>query len=242
LLLEFRAGWLTLALCDVRRPWLVQALFFTGDVCSVAGLLAAYYAAGRAGVIDLLRRAVTLKAPIAWWLYALCLPFLWQVCIRALSGALHGGIGHLELKSLAGFVSTPVLFLFLTGPLGEEFGWRGFLLPRLLQARSALWGSVILGIVWALWHTPLYYKSWLATPWKGPEFFLAVICFSILITALYVGSRGNLFLCIVMHWMINAAQQVGKKMFPDVRDQGLGYVAAELVVLTVLTRSGRCVY
>jgi hypothetical protein len=62
-----------------------------------------------------------------------------------------------------------------------------------------------------------------------------VICFSILITALYIGSRGNLFLCIVMHWMINAAQQVCKEMFPDVRDQGLGYVAVQLVVLAVIT-------
>jgi hypothetical protein len=86
------AGWIAIAIFDVRRPWLVQTLFFTGDFCSVAGLIAAYYAGGRPALIDLLRRAVSLRAPIVFWLYALCLPILWQACSRALYGGSHGGM------------------------------------------------------------------------------------------------------------------------------------------------------
>jgi membrane protease YdiL (CAAX protease family) len=235
------AGWISLAIFDVRQPWLVQTLFFTGDFCSVAGLIATYYAGGRPALIDLLRRAVSLRAPIVFWLYALCLPILWQACSRALYGGSHGGIGHLELTALARFGTPPVLFLFLTGPLGEEFAWRGFLLPRLLQKNSALRASVILGVIWGLWHLPLYYKSWEATPWKAPNFLLGVICFSVLLAALYVGTRGNLLLCIIMHWMFNAAQQVGKAMFPDVKAEGLSYKMVELVVLVVITVIAACV-
>ena len=235
------AGWLTLAFSGVQEHWIVQALFFTGDACSVAGLVAACYDGGRAGAIDLLRRAVALRAPIFWWLYALCLPLLLQICMRSLYGTLNGGVGRIEPGSLAGFVSAPVLFLSLTGPLGEEFGWRGFLLPRLMQTRSALRASVMLGIVWAVWHAPLYFQSWLAMPWKRPEFLLAVVCYSILIAALYVGSRGNLLLCIVMHWMFNAAPQVGRKMFPDVHDQGWDFAGvrfAAFALVTVLVIAG----
>jgi len=133
-----------------------------------------------------------------------------------------------------------MLFLFLTGPLGEELGWRGFFLPRLLQKNSALRASVILGVIWGLWHLPLYYKSWEATPWKAPNFLLGVICFSVLLTALYVGTRGNLLLCVVMHWMFNAAQQVGKAMFPGVKAEGLSYKMVELAVLVIITAIAAC--
>jgi uncharacterized protein len=235
------AGWIALAISDVHRPWLVQTLFFTGDFCSVAGLIATYHAGGRPALIDLLRRAVRLRAPIVFWLYALCLPLLWQVCSRALYGVLHGGIGHFELTALACFGTAPVLFLFLTGPLGEELGWRGFLLPRLLHKNSTLRAGVILGAIWGLWHLPLYYRNWEMTPWKAPDFLLGVICFSVLLAALYIGTRGNLLLCIITHWMINAAQQVGKTMFPNVKAEGFSYKMVELVVLMVITVLVACV-
>jgi len=235
------AGWIALAIFDVHQPWLVQTLFFTGDFCSVAGLIATYHAGGRPALIDILRRAVRLRAPIVFWLYALCLPVLWQVCSRALYRVLHGGIGHLELTALARFATPPMLFLFLTGPLGEELGWRGFLLPRLLHKNSALRASVILGVIWGLWHLPLYYRSWVMTPWKAPDFLLGVICFSVLLAALYIGTGGNLLLCIIMHWMINAAQQVGKAMFPDVKAEGFSYKMVEVVVLIVITVIVACV-
>jgi len=235
------AGWISLAIFDVRQPWLVQTLFFTGDFCSVAGLIATYHAGGRPAVIDLLRRSVSLRAPVVCWLYAFCLPILWQACSRALYGSSHGGIGHLELTALARFGTAPMLFLFLTGPLGEELGWRGFLLPRLLQKTSAARASVILGVIWGLWHLPLYYKSWEAIPWKAPNFLLGVICFSVLLAALYLGTGGNLLLCIIMHWMFNAAQQVGKAMFPDVKAEGFSYKMVELAVLVVITAMTACV-
>ena len=55
------------------------------------------------------------------------------------------------------------VFIFLWIGLGEEPGWRGFVLPRLLVGRSALSAALILGVIHAVWHLPLFgveYVAW----------------------------------------------------------------------------------
>lgn len=50
---------------------------------------------------------------------------------------------------------------FLAGPLGEEPGWRGFALPRLESSLGPVAGSMVLAVLWAVWHIPLFfYPGW----------------------------------------------------------------------------------
>jgi membrane protease YdiL (CAAX protease family) len=101
----------------------------------------------------------------------------------------------------------------LTGPLGEEAGWRGFALPRLQQKYSALTSSLIVGIFWAGWHFPNYLNL-KADPASGAGgaqvmpiliFLPVTLGLSILFAWLYNNSGGSLILTVFAHYCFNFA-------------------------------------
>ena len=54
---------------------------------------------------------------------------------------------------------------FLGGPLGEEFGWRGYALPLLEKRFGPVAGCAVLGVLWAGWHLPLFLsRGWTTSP------------------------------------------------------------------------------
>ena len=53
----------------------------------------------------------------------------------------------------------PLYLIFVVMQFGEEFGWRGYALPRLLRKRSALISSLVVGSLWAVWHIPMFITS-----------------------------------------------------------------------------------
>ena len=73
----------------------------------------------------------------------------------------------------------------------EELGWRGYALPRLLKSKNALISSLILGIIWAIWHFPF----WTISPRDGaPEpFYIFYI----------TGTLGAIAMAIILTWIFN---------------------------------------
>jgi membrane protease YdiL (CAAX protease family) len=158
-----------------------------------AGILAMWISDGRKGVSHLLRQATRVKVSAFWWLFALLTPQIWFTAAAVLYLLLQGSPIVLKPTALLALGTPALLVTFLFGPLGEEFGWRGFLLPRLIQRFSVLAACFLVGIVWAVWHWPLFWKNIFKSP--GHELFFLFanvtgLCF--LICAVYLGSRSLL--------------------------------------------------
>lgn len=90
------------------------------------------------------------------------------------------------------------------GPLGEEPGWRGFLLPELAKRFSPAVASLIVAAIWLLWHIPLFWLEGAAQEGGSILYFaLSVLSMSFLFTLLWLKSGGSLLLAVVFHTMIN---------------------------------------
>ncbi|MFP9193125.1 CPBP family intramembrane glutamic endopeptidase [Natrialbaceae archaeon A-CW1-1] len=87
----------------------------------------------------------------------------------------------------------------------EEIGWRGFALPRLQTSFDALAASVVIGVVWVVWHVPLFIVPgvW-HTALPVLPFIVQGIALAVVFTWLYNSTRGSLLLVVLLHGSVNA--------------------------------------
>ncbi len=228
-------GW-TINQVTTLEPPMRTMLFYFGDFMTVAGLVATFSAGGPAALRALLSRCLRGGRPL-WWAFALLLPLAWTLAGRVGYGLGHGGVGGFDPGGFAGFVAPAAWLAMTTGPLGEEAGWRGYFLPRLLGRVEPLTASLILGLIWAVWHVPLYVRSTFSTLAGGLTFTLSVICFTILATVLFHRTRGSLLLAVLFHWAVNVSPDVADRLLPGVSaPEGVQrwYDLAALIVITVI--------
>jgi membrane protease YdiL (CAAX protease family) len=214
-LLTYSITW-GLAACLALFPERLAALFGEISLSNPLVLIAVYapslsalavtgITGGAAGIRDLLSRLLRWRVGVRWYLTVfLGIPALGlgaAVLNCWLSGQpLKLGLGYSELALY------PLLTSLVTdpGPLGEELGWRGFALPRLLQSRNAFSASVILGLVWGLWHLPAFFISGLPQNQLSiPAFLVGGTSLSLLMTWVYQHTQGSVLLAVLIHWLSN---------------------------------------
>ena len=108
-------------------------------------------------------------------------------------------------------VISPLMFIIsiiLSGGL-EEFGWRGFLQPALEKKFSFLPASLITGIIWAIWHIPLWFYDRLQdrSQYSFPLFIVTCIILAIWLAALYKKTQ-SAFICNLFHSLFNTLNLV----------------------------------
>jgi membrane protease YdiL (CAAX protease family) len=108
----------------------------------------------------------------------------------------------------------PLIFIVLFfGPLPEEPGWRGYALDRLQSHWNAVASSLILAVVWAAWHTPLFliqgtYQQAIGFGTTGFWLFMAgLIPETILMTWIFNNTRRSTLSAILFHFMTNFTGQ-----------------------------------
>jgi membrane protease YdiL (CAAX protease family) len=157
------------------------------------------------GLLGLLKRGVEVRFPKRWWIPTFLL------CPLMIGGAflisILAGNSIPELDWIADpflLVSSFFLILVTGGPLQEEFGWRGYALPRLQGRFNALYSSLILGFMWGLWHLPYFFIGTEITYAYGifPQIFTAIML-SILLTWLFNNTRGSVLVSLIFHNTFN---------------------------------------
>ena len=163
----------------------------------LAALIVLFLVGGWPEVRGLLRSIVHWRVGWVWYLVALGLPVYLTLAAVGLN-LLLGAQPILSFRA-PGTADLAVRFVFilLWIGLGEEPGWRGFALPRLLAGRSALAAALILGVIHLVWHLPLFgveYDAANILPWG-----ITVVCFSIVIAWVWLHTGGSVLMAMLMH-------------------------------------------
>jgi membrane protease YdiL (CAAX protease family) len=131
---------------------------------------------------------------------------------------------------LVRYLTNYIIYFIIGGPLGEEPGWRGLALPRLQWGYGPLIGTLILGVLWSLWHLPLMI---LIPGYNGSrtgfigilipflEFLIEIVAMTIIITWIFNNVRGSLLLTMLLHGSLNTAGNTIPKLVPTLPQRSL---------------------
>jgi CAAX protease family protein len=173
---------------------------------SLAGIALTGIADGRVGLRELFRRVGQWHSSIAWYVAALFTVALILLTAIGLNLLLGGKPPEFTRLSQHWFL-LPAVFLqvlLLGGPLQEELGWRGYALPRLQNGHNAVFASAVIGILWGLWHLPLFwipYSNQFGLPVAG--YLLYHIPLALLFTWISNNTKGSLLLALLFHASVN---------------------------------------
>jgi membrane protease YdiL (CAAX protease family) len=220
--LAFALTWALLPFAQASRGTALLALFGP----AAAAVIAAAWG-GRQQLRDLRGRIMEWRVPIRWYVVALLLP----LPISALASGLeylwgaHGPIRPQPITVLGVLVFVLVV--------GEEIGWRGFALPRLLTRFGPWSASAALGALWALWHLPLFHLA--GMPQFGSPFLPYIaytIALSIILTFLAQHTRGSVIIATLFHGAVNTFGVINTGASPSQRGWGnaISYGLAALAI------------
>jgi membrane protease YdiL (CAAX protease family) len=212
---------------DALPAWAMPIIGILGSwMPNLAAVTVTGVLAGRKGIRQLLSKFFTYRIAIRWYFIALIpfpLAFVAAGLYRLAGGAAPGNMGL-----SVGFWAGLIILNLLQGATGEEAGWRGFALPRLLETHGPVKASLILGLIWNFWHLPL----WLLSGYSGLDLLVYVLAFSVsiisltfLITWISGKTPNSLIPIVITHFSFNASLNL-----VDARGLGFGPTLSLLVI------------
>lgn len=167
------------------------------------------YTGGRSSIVELLATLVRWQAPVRAYVFAAGYMIAIKLAAAAAHRAMLGTWPRWGETPLPLLLAATVFSTVVGGQAGEELGWRGYALPK-LAARVGLGpASVVLGVIWASWHLPLFYLHGADTYQQSfPVYALQVTAISVAIAWLWWRTGGSLLLTMLMHAAINNTKDI----------------------------------
>jgi len=191
-------------------PALRGLLFYLGVF--TPGLLALWLtrrADGSPGVVALLQRLVQWRVSARWYVFALTYIATIKLTVALLYRALAGAWPRFGDVSWYVMLAATLGSTLVGGQIGEELGWRGYALPRLAMRFGIGGASLLLGVLWAVWHLPLFFILGGDTVGQSfPLHVLQVTALSVAIAWLFLKTQGSLLLTMLLHAAVNNTKDI----------------------------------
>jgi membrane protease YdiL (CAAX protease family) len=169
----------------------------------LAGFGAAALESGRAGLRDLRAQVLRWRVSLVWFVVALLGPALFPAA-GLLLGAVMGNAAPTMPPLATWLLVSPVIGALFLPAFFEEIGWRGYALRRLERRLGLLAASLVLGVIWAGVHLPLWLLPDFGFAQQSVPLYVAqVTAISVLLAWLYKGSGGSVLLTGLAHAAIN---------------------------------------
>lgn len=201
---------------------------------AIAAVIASQREGGWPKARALLARLFEWRIAPHWYLVALGLPTAAYLVSRAVYSLVPGNEGGPWFLPPA---SAQTVIGAILVPIGEEIGWRGYALPRLIARHGPIRASVILGVIWAVWHLFMFVSvgTTLLELAILPAYFVTG---SLVFTWLYQRTGGSLLMAVLLHVgaHLNNANQVEGTLVPMILST-LTYVWLGVLLVTLDRRA-----
>ncbi|NSW54151.1 MAG: CPBP family intramembrane metalloprotease [Anaerolineae bacterium] len=202
-------GWVPIALgshgiAPFDNPYFQFLLLLPAIGPAFAAILVTRAAHGKAGVRALLRACVQWRTGVVWYLVAVLGPLAVLLAAQGITKLLGLPVTHAAPQGdLLPMVISALVMALLSNPF-EEMGWRGFALPHLQKRYTALPATLVVGVLWGLWHLPLFF--WAGNPISEHPFLpwlISTVAAAFVYTWLYNSTKGSILLVALFHVALN---------------------------------------
>ena len=225
----------------------IPLLIVMGYMPTLAAVIVTGLTKGKVGMRALFGKLLIARVGIKWYAFAIFGYGVMSIAAILLSNLLGGSPASPVLSEemshssapLAMIINIAMLYIVLGLINGEELAWRGFALPRLQAKYNALTSSIILGVMWGLFHLPLFFTVTGSSQadMSFLPFLVSIIILSVLFTWMYNNTRGSVLMAYLLHAATNTWTRVfaiDHSVSPHV-SQALTAITTLIVVIVLIT-------
>jgi uncharacterized protein len=210
-ILAFGISWLGMisaalgsrAIAPFDSPYVQILSIFYAIGPALAAVIVSQVVDGKTGVQALNQGLIQWRVGLVWYVVAVLGPVFLSIAAQVVTKLLSLPITIAVSSGNLSFYAMLALVINFCANICEEIGWRGFALPRLQKQHNALIATLIVGILWALWHLPLVFLVGNPMAEFPVLWFFIIVTNAVIYTWIYNSTKGSILLVALFHGALN---------------------------------------